>query len=90
MYIRFATPIAKLLETKECTVTVQDSVTVEEMISILAHKFSHVGFFKDNHNEEGFVPYVCMVLKNRRILLNSGDRLHNGDELELFPPIMGG
>lgn len=90
MYIRFAAPLANLIGTKECTVHVQESVTVEEMISILAHRFSHAGFFQDNQNEEGFVPYVCMVLKNRKTLLNSSDRLHNGDELELLPPIMGG
>jgi molybdopterin converting factor small subunit len=90
MHIRFASPLAKILGTKECTVMVQESVTVEEMLAILAHQFSHAGFFRDRAKEDGFVPYVCMVLKNRKTLLNAGDRLHNGDELELLPPIMGG
>lgn len=90
MRIKFAGPLAKVLGTKECLVTVQQGITLDEVIAILSGEFSHTGFFRDGIVREDFVPYVWMALKNGRDLLNPDDRLEDSDEIEFIPPIMGG
>lgn len=88
MHIIFASPLAKLLGTREHTITVMQSVTVQEIIVMLARDFAHTKVF--NNDAEELVPYVWMVVKNGKALLNLGDLIDNDDELEFIPPIMGG
>lgn len=89
MRISFARPLARIVGEQSCTITVHQSVTVEEVIQILSRKFAHTEVFQMS-NGKAIVPCVCMVLKNGKYLVKPEDRINDADELELIPPIMGG
>jgi len=90
MRIRFAGPVAKLLGVAEYSLPLQQAVTVEEIVSLLAREFSHAAIFRENETVEGIVPYIWMVLKNRTILVQSQEILNDEDEIYFIPTVMGG
>lgn len=90
MRIRFASPLAKLIGRRDCDITVQHAVTVEEVVGLLSHEFAQTAVFKDHYHGKPYVPHVLMVIKNGRYLLKPHDQLENHDNLEIIPPMMGG
>jgi len=90
MRIIFASPLAKLLGTRDHMITVKQRVTVEELIVMLAQDFPSTNAFNNDGGDEALIPYVWMVFKNGKALLNLEDLVDNDDEVEFIPPIMGG
>jgi molybdopterin converting factor small subunit len=90
MRIRFAGPVAKLLGVTDYSLPLQQAVTVEEIVSVLATEFSNAEVFRENPTAEGIVPYVWMVLKNRTTLVQSQEILNDEDEIYFIPTVMGG
>lgn len=90
MLIRFGGPVAKLLGVSEYLLPLQRSVTVNEVISLLAAEFSDAAVFKEHPDGGEIVPYVWMALKNRTVLVQPQEVLEDGDELYFIPTMMGG
>ncbi len=90
MRIQFVGPVEKLLGMSEYSVTLRRASTLGEVVSLIAREFSHTPFFRENPTADELVPYVWMAVKNRKILVQPEDLLHDEDELRLFPALMGG
>lgn len=90
MRIRFASPLARMLGVAECDIAVDQGITVGGVVALLACKFSHTEVFREGVDQDGFVPYVWVALRNGRDLLDADDTLTDSDELEFLPPILGG
>jgi len=90
MRIYFSSPLAKIFGQCDCDVVVHDTITVEEVVGLLATKFARTSVFANDYLGKPWLLNGLIVLKNGRYLLGAEDRLENHDDLEIMPPIMGG
>lgn len=88
--VKFYANIARAFTKKGKEVTIEESLTVEELLDTICNTYEQRQSIFDN---SGRIKSEINILKNGRnidFLEGLCTRLKNGDKVAIFPPVFGG
>jgi len=87
--VKYAMPFRENVGVKEETYELdQTSTTVAGVLDVIAHRHSSMGKFVDSTSEEAQRRHMVVAVNSR--LARLSDWVHDGDNVSLLLPVIGG